>query len=121
MKKILLSFLIFTSALLEVSSYEYKPCREFVPNYKYGYKKAYFLSDFNLSFTNPKKNYYPQNSCDSDNCKALLKLIRTSENNIDFAIYGLQDQDIILNALISAQKRGVKIRGIVDKDELNFL
>ena len=119
-KMFLLIFLIFTSALLGASSYEYQPRREFVPNYKYGYKKAYFLKDFNLSFTNPKKNYYPQNSCDSDNCKALLKLIRTSENNIDFAIYGLQDQDIILNALISAQKRGVKIRGIVDKDELNF-
>jgi len=120
MKKFLLViFLIFTTMLV-VNSYENEVRREFTPNYKYGYKKAYFLNDFNLSFTNPKKNYYPQNSCESDNCKALLKLIRTSEKNIDFAIYGLQDQDVILNALISAQKRGVKIRGIVDKDELNF-
>ena len=47
-------------------------------------------------------------------------MIRTAEKNIDFAIYGLQDQDVILNSLISAKKRGVKIRGIVDKDELSF-
>jgi hypothetical protein len=63
-KILLLSLLIYTLALLGASSYEYQPCREFVPNYKYGYKKAYFLNNFNLSFTNPKKNYYPQSSCD---------------------------------------------------------
>lgn len=120
MKKLLLIVLLIITSLLSVSSFENTKYRDFVPNYKYGYKKAYFINDFNLSFTNPKKNYYPQNSCDSDNCKALLKLIRTSEKNIDFAIYGLQEQDVILNALISAQKRGVKIRGIVDKDELDF-
>ena len=121
MKKICFAFfLVLMTTLGCVYSFENEKPREFVPNYKYGYKKAYYINDFNLSFTNPKKNYYPQNSCESDNCKALLKLIRTSEKNIDFAIYGLQEQDAILNALISAQKRGVKIRGIVDKDELNF-
>ena len=52
--------------------------------------------------------------------QSFIKTNKNIKNNIDFAIYGLQDQDIILNALISAQKRGVKIRGIVDKDELNF-
>lgn len=120
MKKICLIIFLIFATVLRVDSFENNTIEEFIPNYKYGYKKAYFINNFNLSFTNPKKNYYPQNSCDSDNCKALLKLIRTSEKNIDFAIYGLQEQDIILNALISAQKRGVKIRGIVDKDELNF-
>ena len=83
MKKIcLIIFLIFATAL-GVNSFDNNSNKEFVPNHKYDYKKAYFINDFNLSFTNPKKNYYPQNSCDSDNCKALLKLIRTSEKNID--------------------------------------
>ena len=41
MKKVcLISFLMFVSVLLGASSYEYLPRREFVPNYKYGYKKA---------------------------------------------------------------------------------
>ena len=62
-KFLIIILLMFATTLLSVSSFENKACREFVPNYKYGYKKAYFINDFNISFTNPKKNYYPQNSC----------------------------------------------------------
>ena len=92
MKKVcLIILLVFILNHLEVSSLENKTSHEFTPNYKYAYRKAYFINDFNLYFTNPKKNYYPQNTCESDNCKALLKLIRTSQKNIDFAIYGFQD------------------------------
>ena len=120
MKKIFLTIALIITTILGANSFENETPRKFIPNHKYRYKKAHFINDFNLYFTNPKKNYYPQNSCKSDNCKALLKLIRASEKNIDFAIYGFQDQDVILNALISAQNRGVEIRGIIDKDELNF-
>jgi len=48
--------------------------------------------------------------------KALVEAINTSKETVDFAFYGLSKQDEILNALINAQKRGVKIRGIIDKN-----
>jgi phosphatidylserine/phosphatidylglycerophosphate/cardiolipin synthase-like enzyme len=49
----------------------------------------------------------------------LLKLIQNSKSEISFAIYGLRGQNQILQALIEAQKRGIKIRGIVDSDSHN--
>ena len=48
--------------------------------------------------------------------KILVEKINNAQKSIDFAFYGLSNQDEILNALINAQKRGVKIRGIVDKN-----
>ena len=46
----------------------------------------------------------------------LLELINNAKSSIDFAIYGIRGQDEILEALINAEKRGVLIRGLVDKD-----
>ena len=51
--------------------------------------------------------------------KALIKAINNAEKSIDFAFYGISGQDEILNALLNAQKRGVLIRGIVDKNTEN--
>ena len=48
--------------------------------------------------------------------KILVEKINNAQESIDFAFYGLSKQDDILNALINAQERGVKIRGIVDKN-----
>jgi len=48
--------------------------------------------------------------------KELIELINNSENEICFAIYGLRGQDDLLNALLRAKKRGVKIKGVVDSD-----
>lgn len=48
--------------------------------------------------------------------KILVEKINNAQKSIDFAFYGLSNQDEILNALINTQKRGVKIRGIVDKN-----
>ncbi|MBD3841884.1 MAG: DUF1669 domain-containing protein, partial [Campylobacterales bacterium] len=48
--------------------------------------------------------------------KELINLINNSEDEICFAIYGLRGQDDVLQALIEAQKRGVKIKGVVDSD-----
>lgn len=44
----------------------------------------------------------------------LIKLINNAQESIDFAFYGFSYQEDILSALINAQKRGVKIRGVVD-------
>ncbi len=44
----------------------------------------------------------------------LIKLINDAQESIDFAFYGFSYQEDILSALINAQKRGVKVRGVVD-------
>lgn len=49
----------------------------------------------------------------------LVEQINRANKTIDFALYGLRNQDEIYNALIAAKKRGVVIRGIVDKDVEN--
>lgn len=48
--------------------------------------------------------------------KELINLIKNSEDEICFAIYGIRGQDDVLEALINAQNRGVKIKGVVDSD-----
>lgn len=48
--------------------------------------------------------------------KELINLINNSEDEICFAIYGLRGQDDVLQALIEAKNRGVKIKGVVDSD-----
>ena len=46
----------------------------------------------------------------------LLNLIDGAKREISFAIYGIRGQDDIIQALLAAQKRGVKIKGVVDSD-----
>ena len=58
----------------------------------------------------------PQKTCRSKICISLLSEIESANKTIDFAIYGMRGQSKILDALIKADKRGVKIRGVVDKD-----
>jgi len=48
--------------------------------------------------------------------KELIKLIESSKKDISFAIYGLRGQDEVLQALKNAQKRGVRVQGVVDSD-----
>ena len=64
----------------------------------------------------PMESSKPLNECNSQICKLLLSNIKSAKRTIDFAIYGLRGQDEILSALINAEKRGVVVRGIVDKD-----
>ena len=51
--------------------------------------------------------------------KELVKLIDNAQHKINFAIYGLRGQDEVLQALIDAKNRGVKIKGVVDSDSHN--
>ncbi|MFA6989885.1 MAG: phospholipase D-like domain-containing protein [Candidatus Gastranaerophilaceae bacterium] len=69
-----------------------------------------------LFIINPLLVTGPQNTCNNESCKTLLKLINDSKESIDFAIYGIGGQDAIFNALVEAQKRGVIVRGVVDKN-----
>ncbi len=73
-------------------------------------------SDVALYFNSPLIYHKPQNSCESQTCKPLLKLIKESKKSIDVVIYGLREQDEILNALIEAKDRGVIVRVVSDVD-----
>ena len=72
---------------------------------KYKIKKINTSRDITIYFVNPLKNKYPQNECKNKTCKGLLNLINSSTESIDFALYGFEEQDEILNALIR-QKKG---------------
>ena len=99
MRKILLtSFLIFASALA-VSS-----------------QAIQTEGDLTFYYIRAREFKNPSNEVRTEAGKALVEAINNSKQTIDFAFYGLSKQDEILNALINAQKRGVKIRGIVDKN-----
>ena len=76
-------------------------------------------NNIQLFFLNPLKQKKPQNTCKTNACKALLKNINEANESIDFAIYGINNQDKIFNALIKAQKRGVNIRWVTDLNEKN--
>ena len=92
---------------------------------------AILLTAFKSSTTNDTKTYIkvitnsplthltPNKSCESEICLELINSIENAEDTIDFAVYGLRGQDEVLNALINAQKRGVKVRGVIDKDIFN--
>ena len=76
-------------------------------------------SAIQLFFLNPLNQNKPQNKCKTTACKALLKNINKANETIDFASYGINDQDKIFNALVKAQNRGVKIRWVTDLNEKN--
>ena len=76
-------------------------------------------SAIQIFFLNPLQQKKPENSCKTSACKTLLKNINNANNSIDFAIYGINNQDKIFNALVKAQKRGVKVRWVTDLNERN--
>ena len=103
MKKILI-FAIFTSIIF------------FSKTPALGQKK-YLLDkapNVQIFFVNPIDKQKPGKSGEGEAIRTLLKLINNSQSSIDFAIYGISNEDEILDALIKAQERGVCVRGIVD-------
>jgi phosphatidylserine/phosphatidylglycerophosphate/cardiolipin synthase-like enzyme len=58
----------------------------------------------------------PVDRCEIDLCTSLLGLIEGAQTSIDFAIYGMRNQTEIFAALEAAKARGVRLRGIVDRD-----
>ncbi len=63
---------------------------------------------------NPNSASRPSPFCRIPACKRLLGEINASKSSIDFALYGLDGQNEVVEALLQAKKRGVKIRGVVD-------
>jgi phosphatidylserine/phosphatidylglycerophosphate/cardiolipin synthase-like enzyme len=58
----------------------------------------------------------PVDRCEIELCTSLLALIEGAQTSIDFAIYGMRNQTELLAALEAAKARGVRLRGIVDRD-----
>lgn len=84
--------------------------------------KLFFILIFTL-FAYSKEYLYlhipsdlPSQKVNTSFGKELISLIDNSEETIYFAIYGLRGQNDVLEALINAQKRGIKIKGVVDSD-----
>jgi phosphatidylserine/phosphatidylglycerophosphate/cardiolipin synthase-like enzyme len=46
----------------------------------------------------------------------LTTLIRGARGSVDFAIYGIRNQNAVIDALVEAQVRGVRVRGVVDTE-----
>ena len=72
--------------------------------------------DIKIFFVDPLRFKRPQNNSVNELTASLLSLINTAKTSINFAIYGFSGEDDLMNALINAQKRGVVVQGITDKD-----
>ena len=71
-------------------------------------------SSVEIYFLSPLEQKKPKNKCTTNACKNLVYNIDHAQNSIDFAIYGIRQQDEVFVALRDAQKRGVKIRWVTD-------
>lgn len=69
-----------------------------------------------LIFNDPFTNAAPADACDRPVCRSLVDLINASASTVDFAIYGMRRQSDVLSALVRAEERGVRVRGVVDRD-----
>lgn len=58
----------------------------------------------------------PEAGCGRPLCSRLVGLIRGAQRSVDFAIYGVRNQDAVIDALVEAQVRGVRVRGVVDTE-----
>ena len=74
------------------------------------------LKIFLTDFTRVLK---PSNSCNTPICNILVQEINSTQNSIDFAIYGYSKIPRLQKALENAQARGVKIRFVYDLDNKN--
>ncbi len=86
-------------------------------------QKEFIIKDFDFElgvlkfyFTDFNKRQKPDNDCKTTSCKVLLEQINNTQSSIDFALYGIANQPKIINALVNAQNRGVKIRWVTDAD-----
>jgi phosphatidylserine/phosphatidylglycerophosphate/cardiolipin synthase-like enzyme len=68
-----------------------------------------------LSFTG-NQHGQPESSCARPVCQQLVAAIGGATSSIDFAVYGVRNQPTIMAALVAAQTRGVRVRGVVDTD-----
>lgn len=79
--------------------------------------KSFETDKIKVFFFELNNIYKPCNKCKSIGCNALKQEIDSAKESIDFAIYGINNQPQIINALVNAKNRGVKIRFVCDFNE----
>ncbi len=57
----------------------------------------------------------PSTACETELCRSLLERIHRAYESIDLAVYGVRGQPELLAALSQARARGVRVRGVVDR------
>ena len=74
-----------------------------------------FDDNIKMIFTDFTETLKPNNECSSDVCKALVTFINETQETLDIAIYGYENNPAITSALINAKARGVNIRFVYDR------
>ena len=74
-------------------------------------------SEISVIYTDLNETFLPTTKCETKACKVLKNEIDSAEETIDFAVYGINNQPEIYNALVNAYNRGVKIRWVADYDK----
>lgn len=75
-----------------------------------------------LILHNPVGAKAPSTGCHTRLCSSAVELIDGAKTSVDFALYGIRGQPAIFDALVNAQKRGVRVRGVIDRtlDGINY-
>ena len=73
--------------------------------------------EISVIYTDLNETFLPTTKCETKACKVLKNEIDSATETIDFAVYGINNQPEIYNALVNAYNRGVKIRWVADYDK----
>lgn len=79
--------------------------------------KSFEFKNIKVLFFDLNNVFKPNNKCTTIGCSTLKEEINNAKETIDFAIYGINNQPEIINALIKAKNRGIKIRWVCDYNE----
>ena len=82
-------------------------------------KESLILDNVKVYFLELNHIYKPTSKCNTETCRDLIAEINNAKHSIDFAIYGINNQPEIIDAIKNAQKRGVKLRWVCDFDKKN--
>lgn len=84
--------------------------------YPAAFNKSYRKTFGNVTIflINPNAYSKPSFLSRTDAGRALIDNINSAKKTIDFALYGIDGQNEVYEALLRAKERGVKIRGVVD-------
>lgn len=87
-----------------------------IPKSKKIYKKSInkTFKDIEIYLLNPLEYKKPNKACTTDFCKRIVTEINNSKNSIDLALYGIGEQEEIIQALRNAKERGVEIKSVTD-------
>lgn len=80
------------------------------------FQSTFASGDFKLLLTDHTTQLVPQKNCSTTICKELVSQINNAKTSIDFAIYGYSFVPEVDEAILNAQRRGVKLRMVYDLD-----